>query len=365
MFRSVNRKYLIILFLIVFMLFVNKFLFLSQKLYDLSVSTSERTYIHSAQQLELTKIVKIQPKVCNNIEPISVFIHSAAKYLERRQTLRSTWVNDVKLNNISVYFALGATYNASIQKMIEIEAQKYGDLIQFDFIDNYYNNTLKGISILRWINKFCSNSEFILKTDDDVVVDINEILRNLHRFESGISGSLFIGAGVDRWQFRKWHMPIQYYPQPTYPAYLNGPAYIMTTGISDRLLQTIERYSGFILDIDDMFITGIIAESAGILRHPSDYIHAYSCSDVCVMYFTAITYDCKTSEELTNFYIEWKSNRITAEYCQRKQTIRLFLFLTAVTLFSIGLSICVNLFPKRITKYKHNCLTNSNSKQLI
>ena len=325
-----------------------------------------RTFVHSKEQLELTKVIKINAKECNNFHPISVFIHSAVNYVNRRQTLRNTWVSDLKRLNISVYFALGLTNNHTIQQIIQTESQLYGDLIQFNFIDNYYNNTLKGISILRWISKFCRKSQYILKTDDDVMVNINEILNNLDNFNTGLSGSLFVGSGVERSTYQRWYMPAQYYPKTTYPPYLNGPAYIMTNDITDKLLRTIDEYKGFILDIDDMFITGIMAESAGIVRYDSDAVHAYSCNDVCVMYSTAITYECKTNEELINFYTEWKSNEITPDYCQTKQMYKLLLFFTAITLSSISLTLILNMYLKRMAKYKNiSYYNNIHYKQLI
>ena len=125
------------------------------------------------------------PQKCNNLQPISVFIHSAINYHDRRQIQRNTWVSDVKKHNISTYFVVGMTDNQRDQRMVEKEFEKYKDLIQFGFVDNYYNNTLKAISILRWIQKYCKQSKFILKTDDDVLVNIELFLKNLNKFKSG------------------------------------------------------------------------------------------------------------------------------------------------------------------------------------
>ena len=328
-----------------------------------SSNHSKRTYIHSEEQLELTKSVTIQPKVCSDYQPISVFIHSAANYIERRQTLRNTWVSDLKYYKISVYFVLGLSNNRTIEEIIRTESLIYEDILQFGFIDNYYNNTLKAISILRWINKFCRKPEFILKTDDDVMVNTKSILKNLDQFQTGISGIKFDRPQVERDKKSKWFMPEYYYPEPNYPFYLNGPAYMMTNNITDRLLQELDSYTGYVLDIDDMFITGIIAERAGIERHSSDYIKHYYCSDVCVMYSTAVTYECQNNQELADFYVHWKLTSI--DFCQKSYNFKRFLLFSALILTIIGLTICLTICRKRLINSMHGFSDKLNYKSLI
>ena len=58
----------------------------------------------------------------------------------------------------------------------------------------------------------------------------------------------------------KQHIPKQYYPNKYIPEYVYGPAYLLTTDMIDKLLDTIDSYTDYVLDIDDFFITGIIAE---------------------------------------------------------------------------------------------------------
>ena len=51
---------------------------------------------------------------------------------------------------------------------------------------------------------------------------------------------------------------------------------MMTGNITHSLLKTIDEYSEYILQIDDFFITGVIAEKAGIKRYNTSLI-----SDEC------------------------------------------------------------------------------------
>ena len=140
--------------------------------------------INSKEEMELTKALPvIDPKPCNDEHPIAVFIHSAArlsgKYFERRVDSRNTWVSDVKKLNISVYFVLALNTNSSIDEGLRKESEENKDIIQFSFKDNYYNLTLKAVSLLRWIDRKCRNAEYILKTDDDLLVDIIQVINSL------------------------------------------------------------------------------------------------------------------------------------------------------------------------------------------
>ena len=126
------------------------------------------------------------PRDCKHFQPISVYILSSVNSYERRQLLRETWISDVIAFNISVYFAIALTNNQTDEQLIREESEKYGDLIQFGFIDSYYNLTLKSVSILRWSQKYCK-TEYFLKTDDDIIVNIDLLLKNLNTFKQGDS----------------------------------------------------------------------------------------------------------------------------------------------------------------------------------
>ena len=65
-------------------------------------------------------------------------------------------------------------------------------------------------------------------------------------------------------------MPIQYYSNNTYPSYIGGPAYVMSGNSNSKLINTINKYNGSILDLEDVFITGIISETSSVKRHHSD-----------------------------------------------------------------------------------------------
>lgn len=63
-----------------------------------------------------------------------------------------------------------------VQKLVELEADKFQDIIQFNFVDEYFNNTLKTINGMRWSKENCIRSKYFLFVDDDYYVSVKNIL---------------------------------------------------------------------------------------------------------------------------------------------------------------------------------------------
>ena len=72
-------------------------------------------------------------------------------------------------------FCTGSTLDENIQRSLEEESQEYGDLVQGDFLDNYYNLSYKAIMGNLCVAEFCNQAEFLVKTDDDMFVDMYEV----------------------------------------------------------------------------------------------------------------------------------------------------------------------------------------------
>ncbi len=59
--------------------------------------------------------------------------------------------------------------------------------------DTYLNLTLKTVMGLKWTAKFCNVAEFVMKTDDDIFVNVPlllDALRNERNFSEKITGKL-------------------------------------------------------------------------------------------------------------------------------------------------------------------------------
>lgn len=133
-----------------------------------------------------------------------VAVISAPQYFHKRDIIRRTWQrhlqiqSDLNLMNLAGFgFIVGLTEgDDGIQKRIEEESKTYGDILQIEMIDDYYNLTLKVVGLLNWINDHCSRVDYVLKVDDDVYVNtwnFVEVMNNLNSSEHSMYGSFAEG----------------------------------------------------------------------------------------------------------------------------------------------------------------------------
>ena len=73
-----------------------------------------------------------------------------------------------------VVFLLGntASPDSGLEQEIREEEAGHGDIIREDFLDTYQNLTLKTLAGIKWTGQFCHQAEFVMKTDDDMYVNL-------------------------------------------------------------------------------------------------------------------------------------------------------------------------------------------------
>ena len=97
---------------------------------------------------------------------------------EERQVIRDTWAKDqLALSNVKVIFLLGQLKNATFQSNVTTESESYGDILQEGFIDTYANLTVKSLMLLKWFTKECDKVPYILKTDDDMYINLKQLFQ--------------------------------------------------------------------------------------------------------------------------------------------------------------------------------------------
>jgi len=278
----------------------------------------ERKYKHSKEELELTKVVKIPQNPCKENE-IPIFIHSAArssgKYYDRRQTTRQTWVKEAIDEKMKPIFVIGLPEDRKTQKELKRESKKYKDMIQFGFNDNYYNLTLKAISILRWVTNNCMTSDYVLKTDDDVLVNVDRFKRMVDdkQFSSGLTGRM-LRINSNRRPGNKWYMPEDLYTSDRYQ-FLFGFSYVMSKNVIKKLLKTVDQYSGPVLDIDDVFMTGVIADKARVRKFNSYMFGEYCGYNDCHLHNMLVIHGCDSVNGTLDLWNSWK--KTSSERCRR------------------------------------------------
>lgn len=111
---------------------------------------------------------------------------SAPTNRDRRIAIRQTWGQYASGSNFSMAFLIGTTKNQSTEISLEAESDQYGDIIRAHFLEDYYNLTLKTISMLEWVDTYCSRVPFILHVDDDVFINVKRVMSFIdeHRLEA-------------------------------------------------------------------------------------------------------------------------------------------------------------------------------------
>lgn len=106
-------------------------------------------------------------------------IKSATGNFKNREAIRNTWGFERRFSDVEIrtVFVVGNSKRHDIQKLIDVEAQNYEDVVQADFEDSYFNNTIKTMMGFKWAVENCPKSSFYSFIDDDYYVSAKNLLR--------------------------------------------------------------------------------------------------------------------------------------------------------------------------------------------
>ncbi len=172
--------------------------------------------------------------------------------------------------------------------------------------------------------------KYIMKTGDDIIINVKQLVKKFKNLKSSITGILKPEENPIRDNKFKNSMPKNIYPDEYYPDLILGAAYVITSGVIKSLNETLERYSGPVIDLEDVFITAIIPEKAGIKRYDSNkFIFGNQCNtrnDTCFMFNIIALIQCNTGNDSVKFWNKWKEatleSRRIALRSQVKTTIQ-------------------------------------------
>lgn len=210
---------------------------------------------------------------CNDNTFLLVLVHSATSNFRKRKVIRETWGHAA--NNVKLFFVMGTSTSVLIQKKIVQENRIYKDIIQGNFLDVYRNLTYKHVMSLKYATYHCSRAKYILKTDDDVFVNMPLMKKFLSIDLSPFSTSKLLfctvkkSASVIRTYRSKWRVGFEEYPLRTYPPYCLGWAILYSPDVLFQLYKSAQNTSE-VFWIDDVHITGILAAKNNITHTDSE-----------------------------------------------------------------------------------------------
>ena len=190
-----------------------------------------------------------------------VLIITAANNFQKRLLIRNTWA--ISDSNIKFVFILGETNDPVTNAQIQLEYIAFNDMVQANFLDSYNNLTLKTIVGMRWTAIYCSNSRFILKIDDDIVLNANPLLNYLKQIQNEfmkntIFGMVYKNAPVCRDKSSKFYVDRKDFEKDFYPDYLDGEAYLFTSDLAQKFYSASLNIKNFVFE--DIYIGLLTAE---------------------------------------------------------------------------------------------------------
>lgn len=217
-----------------------------------------------------------------------IFVASTPSHREERNAIRDTWGLPSYAGHRSskVLFLLGLSAH---DVEIKAESQVNGDIVQGSFTDSYDNLTLKSVMMLHWTRSFCPNVEHVMKTDDDVYVNLDNLVHHLEhemaeqkRWIQGCikrhAGTPLRSAGAGQ-PVRP--VDVQTLPK-AHPDFVAGAGYVISGDLVEDLLVVSARVKW--VPLEDVFVTGRCAAAAGVKPETDD---RFSCGrqvkDPCEM----------------------------------------------------------------------------------
>ncbi|KAF0307038.1 Beta-1,3-galactosyltransferase 5 [Amphibalanus amphitrite] len=202
-----------------------------------------------------------------------------------RRTLRRTWARPgIQRKDVVLAFLVARTNDSAVQKSIEKEADVFADIVQANFVDHYNNLTLKSLATLEWFDTFCPRAKFLLKADDDLFVNMDNLMTFISHHEDErrvIFGNVVFNPKPDRDPTSKFYTSLAVWGKHTFPKYVGGPIYLMSGDVPPRIYDTLMKRP--YLFIEDVAVTGIGAQLAGVRRRraPELFTYPVPSGDTC------------------------------------------------------------------------------------
>lgn len=272
-----------------------------------------------------TYIYNCKHKCINGPLRVVYIVKSALTHFQNRNAIRNSWGFEKRFSDVSIrtVFLLGVDWaDPYLQSKIDEESKQYSDIVQANFTDTYFNNTIKTMMGLKWATHYCNESKFYFFVDDDFYVSTRNVLQFIRNpahypsyletpidsvnldpstnilkrdllnsvdsessinkglkllqvmdFELPENVKLFAGyvfvSSPHRHRSSKWYVPLSEYPFHLWPPYVSAGAYI----VSKEVLLDIYYGSLFTkhFRFDDIFL-GLVAYKLNIeLLHCDEF----------------------------------------------------------------------------------------------
>lgn len=210
-----------------------------------------------------------------------ILVSSAPEHFDRRLAIRQAWGNHKIMfkKDVVMIFLVGIP-DQKYQVALNRESAAFHDVIQGNFTDTYYNLSIKSVMGLHWARNFCPEAEFVMKTDDDVYINLELLVDFLKIF----GRRRWIGGCIKQ---LKSLMPfnkdgLQVAMVMGHPPFVAGAGYVLSGDIVSELYDAAQKQH--LVPVEDAFITAYCAKVIGVA--PTHY-EGFNCGepliDECLM----------------------------------------------------------------------------------
>lgn len=245
-----------------------------------------------------------------------IYVHSAPKNVKKRQAIRETWGDQslMKEFRARLVFVLGVDVEAKIMNALRLESSQYSDIVQENYLDSYRNLTFKALSAIKWVSTFCGNAEFVLKSDDDILVNLFQVSHYMDAIRNNPSTShgvilcnLWTKMAVMRNNKSKWYIPKDEFPLDYFPPYCSGSAFLFTSDVVQTLYNV--SFGTPFFWVDDYFLTGLLMQKTNFRYLKMNRMYALNPHKVVDIFLSGKIDSIMFShvQGTTNMYLLWRA----------------------------------------------------------
>uniref|UniRef100_A0A672K821 Hexosyltransferase n=1 Tax=Sinocyclocheilus grahami TaxID=75366 RepID=A0A672K821_SINGR len=153
-----------------------------------------------------------EPDKCSQNPFLVLMVPVAPQQLDAHNAIWSTWGNESSVQGKAVLtlFLVGLTRGPEAQQQLEEESRQHRDLVQSNFVDSYFNLTIKTMVIMDWLATRCPQANFRMKVDSDMYIGLENLMTlllapNTPR-QNYITGYLMWNQNVITNKNSKWYV---------------------------------------------------------------------------------------------------------------------------------------------------------------
>lgn len=229
------------------------------------------------------------PELCPQLGArlrLLILVASAPAHAAARDAVRLTWGAFARRRDVALAFVLGAP-PAALRAALDAEDALYGDLVVGNSVDSYSNLTLKTLSMLEWADAYCPRAPRLLKTDDDMFINVPRLLQfaaapRRANATRTVWGKVRRKSLPVRTAKSKYYLSPRQFPARVLPDFATGPAYLLTADAVRPLLR--EAPAQPYVRLEDVFVTGVLGARLRLRRqHTPEFYNMKVAAQPCVV----------------------------------------------------------------------------------